>query len=207
MLFIAPLFWSVNYLVRRLAPVTFAPHILALLRWTLAALVLLPFASAELLARRSSAFKNSWHYLVFSALGTWICGAWVCTGARSIGATNIALIYALSPVFIALISSLWLGERLSRLRWLGITLAFARLLHVVCKGQWSALAQVKLTASDLWILGATARWTLYSIFFKRGTTEFGSPTWLVLHKAGGALVLRPLTAIEAMSGLLMTQIL
>ena len=162
-----PFLWSVNYLVGRLASGTIAPHMLALLRWTLAALVLLPFALAELLARRSSAFKNGWHYLVFSALGIWICGAWVCIGARSTGATNIALIYALSSVFIALISSLWLGGRLSRMQWLGITLAFARLVHVVIKGHWSALAQVKLMASDLWILGATARWTLCSIFLKR----------------------------------------
>ena len=91
----------------------------------------------------------------------------MCIGGRSIGATNIALIYALSPVFIALISSLWLGERLSRLQLLGITLAFARLVHVVIKGQWSALAQVKLMASNLWILDATARWTLCSIFLER----------------------------------------
>ena len=55
-------------------------------------------------------------------------------GVLSAGTANIAPICALSPVFIALISSLWLGERLGRLQWLGIVLAFAGLVHVVIKG-------------------------------------------------------------------------
>ena len=205
LLFSTPLLWSVNYLVGRLAPGIIAPHMLALLRWTLAGLVLLPFAWSELLAKRSSVVKNAWHYLVFGALGMWICGAWVYIGARSTGATNIALIYALSPVFIALVSSLWLRERLGWLQWLGIALAFVGLVHVVIKGQWAALAQVKLVAGDLWILGATVSWTLYSIFLKRWPTDFSPIARLVLIISGGVLVLLPLTALEALSGLPMTQ--
>ena len=207
LLFITPLLWSVNYLVGRMAPDVIAPHMLALLRWSLAGLVLLPFAWPELLAKRSSVFKNAWHYLVFGALGMWICGAWVYIGARSTGATNIALIYALSPVFIALVSTLWLRERLGWLQWLGIALAFAGLVHVVIKGQWAALSQVKLVAGDLWILGATVSWTLYSIFLKRWPTDFSPIARLVLIISGGVLVLLPLTMLEALSGLPMTQTL
>ena len=207
LLFITPLLWSVNYLVGRMAPGVIAPHMLALLRWSLAGLVLLAFAWPELLAKRTSLLKNAWHYLVFGALGMWICGAWVYIGARSTSATNIALIYALSPVFIALISTLWLRERLGLLQWLGIALAFTGLVHVVIKGQWSALAQVKLVAGDLWIMGATVSWTMYSIFQKRWPTDFSPLARLVLIITGGVLVLLPLTAIEAASGLPMTQTL
>lgn len=205
LLFITPALWSVNYLVGRMAPGVIAPHMLALLRWSVAGLVLLAFAWPELLAKRTALFKNAWHYLVFGALGMWICGAWVYIGARSTSATNIALIYALSPVFIALVSRYWLRERLGFVQWLGIALAFAGLVHVVIKGQWSALAQVRPVAGDLWILGATVSWTLYSIFQKRWPTDFSPLARLVLIIAGGVLVLLPLTALEAMSGLPMTQ--
>ena len=92
----------------------------------------------------------------------------------------MALIYALSPVFIALVSSFWLGERPGRLQCLGIVLAFAKLVHVVIKGQWLTLAQVKLVAGDLWILGANVSWTLYSIFLKRWSTDFNPIACLVL---------------------------
>ena len=205
LLFITPALWSVNYLVGRLAPNIIAPHMLALLRWSLAGLVLAAFAWPELLAKRSLLLKSAWHYLVFGALGMWICGAWVYIGARSTNATNIALIYALSPVFIALVSCLWLRERLGLLQWLGIALAFVGLVHVVVKGQWSALAQVTLVAGDLWILCATVSWTLYSIFLKRWPTDFSPIARLVLIICGGVLLLLPLSVIEALSGLPMTQ--
>jgi drug/metabolite transporter (DMT)-like permease len=207
LLFITPALWSVNYLVGRMAPGVVAPHMLALLRWSLAGLVLLAFAWPELLVKRASLLKSGWQYLVLGALGMWICGAWVYVGARSTSATNIALIYALSPVFIALISSFWLREKLGLLQWLGIALAFAGLVHVVIKGQWVALAQVKLVAGDLWILGATVSWTLYSIFLKRWPTDFSPIARLVLIITGGVLILLPLTAAEAVSGLPMTQTL
>ena len=205
LLFITPALWSVNYLVGRIAPGIIGPHMLALLRWSLAGLILLAFAWPELLAKRTSIQKNAWHYFVFGALGMWICGAWVYIGARSTGATNIALIYALAPVFIALVSTFWLRERLGLVQWLGIALAFAGLEHVVIKGQWSALAQVRLVAGDLWILAATVSWTLYSIFLKRWPSDFSPIARLVLIISGGVLLLLPLAAIEALPDLPMTQ--
>ena len=59
-------------------------------------------------------------------------------------------------------------------------LAFAKLVHVVIKGQWLTLAQGRLVAGDLWILGATVGWTLYSIFLKRWSTDFNPIARLIL---------------------------
>lgn len=205
LLLITPALWSVNYLVGRSAPGIIAPHMLALLRWSLAVVILAAFAWPELWAKRHLLLTNAWHYFVFGALGMWICGAWVYIGARSTGATNIALIYALAPVFIALLSTFWLRERLGALQWLGIALAFVGLVHVVIKGQWSALAQVRLVPGDLWILGATVSWTLYSLLLKRWPSDFSPIARLVLIISAGVLLLIPLTVAEALSGLPMTQ--
>lgn len=203
LLFITPALWSVNYLVARQAPGVVAPHMLALLRWSLAGLVLGVFAWPELKAKRALHGRNAWHYLVLGALGMWICGAWVYIGARSTVATNIALIYALSPVFIALISALWLREQLGKLQWLGIALALAGLVHVVIKGQWSALSQVQFVAGDGWILACTVAWTLYAILLKRWPSDMSPLARLVLTIAGGVAVLLPMTLMEAVSGLTM----
>lgn len=205
LLFVMPALWSVNYLVGRTAPGVVAPHMLALLRWSLAGLVLAAFAWPELRAKRALIWQRAWHYPALGALGMWVCGAWLYIGARSTVATNIALLYALSPVFIALISALWLHERLGKAQWLGIALAFAGLVHIVIKGQWAALAQVQLVAGDLWILACTAAWTLYSILLKRWPSPFSPLARLVLIIAGGVAVLLPATLIEALSGLPMTQ--
>lgn len=207
LIFITPLLWTVNYVVGRQAPGVVAPHMLALLRWALAGLILLVFAWPELAAKRALLWRKAWHYVVLGALGMWICGAWVYIGARTTGATNIALLYALSPVFIALISALWLHEKLGKLQWLGIALAFAGMVHVVIKGHWAALAQVQFVVGDLWILACTASWTVYAILLKRWPTDFSPLARLVLIVAGGVVVLMPLSFIEAWSGLPMTQTL
>ncbi len=205
LLFITPALWSVNYVVGRSAPGLVAPHMLALLRWALAGLLLTAFAWPELKAKRGLIAKHCWHYLVLGALGMWICGAWVYIGARSTVATNIALIYALSPVCIALVCALWLRERLGRAQWLGIALAMAGLLHVVVKGQWGQLSQVQFVPGDAWILACTVAWTLYAILLKRWPSDFSPLARLVLIISGGVALLIPLALIEALSGLPLTQ--
>ncbi len=207
LLILTPAMWSANYLVARLAPGEIAPHMLALCRWALAASVLGVFAWPELKDKRHLILKNAWHYLVLGALGMWICGAWVYIGARSTSATNIALIYSLSPAFIVLCASIWLHEKLRGLQWLGIGMAFAGLLHVVIKGQWSHLLEVRFVAGDLWILSCAFSWAAYALLMKKWPTDFSPMARLVLTAIGGCIVMLPFTVIEAYSGLPLTQTL
>lgn len=88
-----------------------------------------------------------------------ICGAWVYRGAQTTSAINIALIYAASPVLIALGAVLWLGERFSWRQAAGVLIAMAGVFHVVVKGQWLSLGQVQWVAGDGWIvLGEPMGW-------------------------------------------------
>jgi drug/metabolite transporter (DMT)-like permease len=191
--------------VARLAPGEIAPHMLALGRWALAAAVLGVFAASELRAKKHLILKNAWHYLVLGALGMWVCGAWVYIGARSTSATNIALIYSLSPAFIVLCASVWLHEKLQRIQWLGIGLAMMGLVHVVIQGQWMNLLAVRFVAGDLWILACAFSWAAYALLMKKWPTDFSPMARLVLTAVGGCIVLLPFTVIEAMSGLPLTQ--
>jgi drug/metabolite transporter (DMT)-like permease len=207
LLLLTPALWSVNYLVARLAPGEIAPHMLALCRWALAATVLGMFAYPELRDKRHLILKKAWHYLVLGALGMWVCGAWVYIGARSTSATNIALIYSLSPAFIVLCASIWLHEKLQPVQWAGLALAFAGLIHVVIKGQWGDLLAVRFVAGDLWILACAFAWAAYALLMKKWPTDFSPMARLVLTAIGGCIVLLPFTVIEAFSGLPLTQTL
>jgi drug/metabolite transporter (DMT)-like permease len=199
LLIITPALWSVNYLVARLAPGQIAPHMLALCRWAGAGLVLGVFAFSELRSKRHLITQHGWHYFVFGALGMWICGAWVYLGARTTSATNIALIYSLTPVFIALCASLWLHEKLKLHQWLGIGLALAGLVHVVIKGQWMSLARLQFVAGDLWILACAVSWAIYSLLLKRWHSDFSPLARLVLIIGAGCVVLVPFAWWEAQS--------
>lgn len=198
LLFVAPALWSVNYLVARWAPGVIAPHMLALGRWTLAAALLGAFCWREIVAKRAHIRAEAWHFIVLGALGMWVCGAFVYIGGRSTSAVNISLIYAGSPVLIALASSLWLHERFGVRQWLGVALALAGVVHIVIQGRWGALAAVRINGGDAWIAVAMACWAAYSLLLRIWPSAFGPLARLTLIAAGGVLVLLPFTVAEAL---------
>ena len=196
MLWLVPALWTVNYIVARKAPGVIGPYLLAFGRWGLAALFLLALTRSELWRQRADIAKVWWQYLILGTLGMVICGAWVYQGARSTGAMNIALIYSASPVLIGLGAVLWLGERFGARQGLGVMLAIAGVVHVVVKGQWTALADVQFSAGDLWIVAATVSWAAYALLQKQWHSPLGATARLAAICIGGTLVLIPLTAWE-----------
>jgi drug/metabolite transporter (DMT)-like permease len=141
---------------------------LALGRWALAGLIVGFIARSELWRERRSTLAHTGQYLVLGALGMLVCGAWVYEGAQTTSAMNIALIYAASPVLIALAAVLWLGERFSWRQGLGVLIAMSGVFHVVVKGQWGALGQVQWIAGDGWIVLAMVSWAGFALLQKNG---------------------------------------
>ena len=196
LLWLVPAMWAVNFIVARKAPGVIGPHLLALGRWAIAALVLLVLAGPELWRQRRAVARVWWQYLVLGALGMLICGAWVYEGARSTQAMNIALIYAAAPVLIGLGAALWLGERLSVRQAAGVALALLGVLHVVVKGQWNALAAVQFVYGDLWIVAATISWAAYALLQKTWASGLSATARLAAICVGGVVSLLPFSLWE-----------
>ncbi len=195
LLFITPALWSVNALIARKA-IGVEPHLLAMTRWLLASVLFALASPREIWTHRRHVLADWKHYLVLGALGMWICGAWVYIGGRSTSAANIGLIYSISPVLIVLASALWLGERFRVLQAVGVALALAGVLHVVLKGQWGALTQVRFVPGDGWILAATVSWTFYSLLLKRWHSPLGAGARLAVISLAGALINLPFVVWE-----------
>ncbi len=191
-----PALWTVNYIVARKAPGIIGPHLLALGRWGLAALVLVMLARGELWTQRMQIAKVWWQYLILGALGMLICGAWVYQGARSTQAMNIALIYAASPVLISLGSVWLLNESINKRQMAGVCLALAGVVHVVVKGQWAALSSVEFVVGDLWIVAATISWAGYALLQKKWPSPLSATARLAAICLGGIVTLLPFSVWE-----------
>lgn len=197
-LWLIPSLWAVNVIVARMAPGTIAPYALALGRWALAGALLAVVARRELWAQRRAIAADWHHYVVLGFCGMLVCGAWVYLGARTTGAMNIALIYAASPVLIAVGSVLWLGERIRPAQIVGVVVALAGVVHVIVQGQWLALAQVQWVVGDLWIVAAMVSWAAYALLQKLWPSPLGSTARLAAICGGGVLVLLPCALWEAL---------
>lgn len=196
LLFIVPAFWSTNYVIARLAQGVIGPHTLAFGRWTVAGLILLPFVWQGLRRDPTVWRREGRQMLVLGALGMWICGAWVYIAGRTTTSTNIALIYSVTPVTIALLSARVLHERMSSSQKLGVAIALAGVLFVIAKGQIGTMLAVQFAAGDLWIAAAAVAWTAYSVLLRQWPSTLGPAERLVAIIAGGLLVLAPFTLVE-----------
>ena len=199
LIWLTPLLWTVNQIAARIAPGVVAPHVLACGRWSLAGLILLLLARKELWRKRSWVVATWYQSVILGACGMWICGAWVYIAGQSTSAMNISLIYASSPVLIALGSVVWLGESFGKRQMLGVALALIGVAHVVVRGDWSHLAQVQLVAGDLWIVAASIAWAAYALLQRKWYSPLSATARLATIWMGGVAVLLPFALWELAS--------
>ncbi|QCI68206.1 DMT family transporter [Phreatobacter stygius] len=166
LLLVMPLFFSSNLVIARGIGDAVPPFTLALLRWVVAVLILLPFTWSALIAHRL-ALKASWRRIaVLGFLGMWVCGALVYIALGATTATNGTLIYTTSPVIVLLIETLVFRKALSPWRLVGVVLALAGVAVIVLKGDLGALLKLEFNLGDLGIAAAAAGWAIYSVVLK-----------------------------------------
>ena len=199
LIWLVPFLWTVNIVASRQAPGVVSPNVLALGRWALAGSILTVFSARELWQHRCVLWQQRWRYLLLGGCGMWICGAWVYLAGESTVSMNISLIYASSPVLIAMGSVLWLKEHFSMRQLWGVVLAMSGVVHVIVQGQWANLSAVKLVPGDLWIVGAAVAWAAYALLQRRWPSVMSSTAQLAAICLGGVFVILPFALWELAS--------
>lgn len=198
---VTPLFFSSNLIFGRLAIPEVAPFTLAFLRWTGAALVLLPWVLSS--RPRVGAYLNAhWrHWLLLGFLGMWICGGIVYLGLEYTTATNGTLIYTTSPLMILIIEWLFNGRRIALREMAGIAVGFLGVAIIVLRGNPVALFSLDYNFGDVLFIACALSWALYSVLLK-GPRTAGLPvlTLFGLVATSGAVLLAPMAAYEFFSG-------
>lgn len=75
---------------------------------------------------------------------------------------NVTLMAASVPVWMLGIGWLCFGHRITGRQLIGTLLSIAGVIVVLCRGQWSQLAQLHLVPGDLYMLAAALSWSFYS---------------------------------------------
>src|SRR5690554_3801466 len=111
LLAVPPLLWSTNFVAGRALADVMPPIGWAFWRWTVATLVLLPFAIGPLWQHRAVALR-AWPLLLgYGITGIAVYNTFVYIGLHSTTATNAGLLNAAIPVFIPLVAFLLAGEK------------------------------------------------------------------------------------------------
>lgn len=199
LLSLAALTWAGNYIAGRLIAGEVPPGGLAVLRWTLALLVLLPLARPHL-ARDLPAIAKAWRVvLLLGVTGGAMFGTLQYGGLQFTSVINGGLISATSPVMIALAGAVLFGDRLPPRLWAGLALSLSGALVIVMRGDPANLAGLRLNIGDLMLLATLASWSIYCALLRRKPSAHWTTFTLVVFVI--ALVGNiPVAIIEHLAG-------
>lgn len=161
LLTLPPLLWAGNAVVGRLIADLVPPMTLNLLRWLLAFVLLLPLA-AWVLRRASPLWPNWKRFMVLGLLGVGCYNALQYLALQTSTPLNVTLVAASSPAWMLGIGALWFGQRITSRQVAGAVLSIMGVLVVLSRGDWGLLLQVRLVPGDVYVLIATAAWSVYS---------------------------------------------
>jgi drug/metabolite transporter (DMT)-like permease len=186
--------WGSTYVVTKAVVRGIPPLTLAVLRYLIAAGVLLPIAIARggsmRLQRSLPIAPLVWMGLTGIAILTVGFNYGLVYGSASQG----ALVYALSPAAVALAAVLGLHEAISKRRLAGIVLSIAGAAVVVASGKVNPAAPRPFVGAFCMLAGVAA-WAIYTVIAKRlaNADQVVAITWVSII---GTAMLLPLATIE-----------
>ncbi len=167
LLVLCNLFWAGNYVFGKYVISEITPLWITFSRWVLALFFLFPIAYYfEKMEWKS--IKEEWLLLTsMGVLGIIGYNLLLYSALAYTTATNAALVSALTPGIIVLVSVFLTGERVSRLQAAGFFLSLTGVLIILTNGELARLLQANYNQGDLLMLAAVLIWTAYSLISKK----------------------------------------
>lgn len=166
-LVLATLFWSGNYVVGKAAVASMTPLDLTFWRWTLAALPLLGLARFVEKPDWRAVLRRWPVLLLLSVLGMSGYTLLLYSALGFTSAVNASLITAANPALIVVLAVVVLGEKTTRLGWLGIAMGLLGVLLVLTRGEPERIFNLSVNSGELLMIGAIVVWGIYTIIARR----------------------------------------
>jgi drug/metabolite transporter (DMT)-like permease len=162
----APLTWGGNLVVGRALAGAVDATTLNAVRWGGAALILATLSGRAFWRHRAALWRER---RLVAALGLSGIGGFHLLQYTALAHTtvvNVALITAMTPLYVALIAWGLSGDRLDGRQWAGVALSIAGALVIVSHGDVATLLRLDLRTGDLIQLAALTMWALYTVLLR-----------------------------------------
>ena len=190
------LLWSGNMIVGRAVSGAIPPFALALIRWTGASCVVLPFAVRHIVADRA-VLRRAWKpVLLLGLTGVASFNAFIYSGLRNTTATNAILLQAGIPPLVLLLDRLLFKIRASGWQVIGVLLSTLGVLVIISAGELERLLGLRFGTGDLLVLCGVTAWAIYTSLLKL-RPACHPLSFLGVTFAIGVIAMLPLAATEA----------
>jgi drug/metabolite transporter (DMT)-like permease len=162
----ATILWAGNAIAGRALVGSVSPITLSLVRWGLAALILLPFGW-RIFKPGSPLWKSKTRLLTLGLFGVGSYNVLLYLALQTSSAINVTLIGASMPIWMLLIGAVFYQVKPSVLQMIGAIVSLLGVSVVLTRGDLSALLSMQMVVGDLLIMLATFLWASYSWMLSR----------------------------------------
>jgi drug/metabolite transporter (DMT)-like permease len=159
--------WAGNAVVGKLAAGHIAPVTLSFLRWSLAFLIILPFAWKHLVRDWAAIRSKLGLMILLSATGIGAFNTMQYWALEHTQAINTLLLQPTAPLFVAMWSLVLVGVRLTLAQAAGIVLSLVGVLVIMLHGDLTSLKEIDFNRGDLIFVLALFIFGLYSVLMAR----------------------------------------
>jgi len=188
-LLLTAVFWGGTFIAGRITAASVSPFSAAFLRFVIASTVLLVI-TRKIEGRLPPVSRRRIPQLVLLGLtGVFLYNFFFFSGLKLIPAGRAALIIALNPIAIALLSAMVFRDRLEPMKWIGILVSVVGALIVITNGHLLDIVNNPIERGQVYIFGRVISWAVFSIVGKSVTTELSPLVAISYASAIGTIVL------------------
>jgi drug/metabolite transporter (DMT)-like permease len=159
---LAALCWAGNHVLARAAGGHVPPASMAVVRWIIVALVVLPFALPHLRADWPRLRSKPGLMVLLAITGGGAFGTLQFVALHFTTALNMGVVGSVAPAFIVAASWLLFRERLAPLQLVGVLVSLAGVLAIVSRLDLARLAGLGFNGGDLIIIANMVLWAVYA---------------------------------------------
>ena len=171
------------------------PISLAFWRWSTVFFLLILF-NYKIFNKKRILLKEYKELFFLGLMGCGVCGAFPFIAGQTTTIINMGIIYTSSPIFIILLSYFLFKGKMNLFKLIGLFTCLVGVLIIIIKGDYLSLISLKFTKGDLWMLGASVGWALYSIFLFNWKSSLNVFERFTAISFFGALCLLPFYIFE-----------
>lgn len=185
-------FWSFNLIIASYFAASLAPFEIGFGRWFVASLILVPLAWKDLRKNLRQLFKF-WPLVVSLALtGIVLDNTLIYYAGRSASAVDMGLLDVTGPIFLVILSRIFLKTPISHQQILGLGIAIFGVIVIIMRGDLTHIGQFQLVGGDFWMLANTLCFAVYSLLQVKRPPEISQPAMLGATAVVGAAIMLPL---------------
>jgi len=188
----AVFFWSINLIIASSFATSLMPTEIAFGRWLVAGIILMVIFGKDVRQSIPELIRH-WKLVVALAVtGMVLDNTLIYYAGRTASAINMGLLDVTGPIFLVLLSRMFLKTPINGRQWLGLAIALFGVFIIILNGNITHLENFQFVPGDFIMLLNTFSFAVYSFLQYKRPQQISQPVMLTASAVCGAVILLPL---------------